>query len=306
MVYFAKDDPIFDDVKPIYPSKEEVACVKILFTDEFIDNFAYIRALIHSGEYSERAFDLSTKCLLLNPGNYSVWKYRRDCLLKLNKDFKEELNAISSTILKNPKNYQVWRHRQEIVNHLDDYSEESSFIQEILNEDSKNYHAWQYRVWLLKQGKLLFVEELEFINLMLADDIRNNSAWHYRQVVFGEFGNLENNKEAREKEMQFVMDAIQAIDNNESSWNYFFWICNITKENLEKGIQFAKKLEKESESSRIHANVFLMKGYVKLLNENNCEDLKNDVRLSCNRLKEVDNNHSRYWEKIIEKLENNS
>ncbi|CEF64431.1 Protein prenyltransferase, alpha subunit repeat-containing protein [Strongyloides ratti] len=307
MVSLLKDNPLYNDVEPIYSTEEELACVKIALSEEFIDRFAYMRALIDAGEYSKRSFDLTTECIQLNSGNYSIWKFRRDCLKKLNLDLNEELQMISEVIRENPKNYQVWRHRQEIVQHLDDYSHETSFLLDIIKDDDKNYHAWQYRVWLLKNEKLKFNSEITFTNYLLVQDLRNNSAWHYRQVVFSESGKLENDEELYKSEVDFVLDAIKTVDNNESAWNYYFWLFTLSKdkESIIKYLDFTKTLD--TESSRVQKYIFFIKVYSRLLNSKDTklmeiDELKKEIKNCCNMLIQYDLTHTRYWEKIIQSL----
>uniref|UniRef100_A0A0N5B414 Protein farnesyltransferase/geranylgeranyltransferase type-1 subunit alpha n=1 Tax=Strongyloides papillosus TaxID=174720 RepID=A0A0N5B414_STREA len=309
MVLLLKDNPLYSDVEPIYSTEEELACVRIALSEEFIDRFAYMRALVNAEEYSERSFNLTTECIQLNSGNYSIWKFRRDCLKKLNLNLKDELNMVSEVIRENPKNYQVWRHRQEIVQHLDDYSEETSFLLEIIKDDDKNYHAWQYRVWLLKNEKLKFDDEIAFTNYLLVQDLRNNSAWHYRQVVFNESGKLETDEEVYKSEITFVVDAIKTVDNNESAWNYYFWLFTLSKDNGSSMgfINFSKNLD--TESSYIQRHVFLVKVYSRLLNNKDTklmghDELKKELKDCCSNLVNRDEVHSRYWKKIIQSIDN--
>ena len=51
----------------------------------------YFRALFHKKEISKRAFGLTTETILLNPGNYSAWHYRRLLLDELKMPLSEEL-----------------------------------------------------------------------------------------------------------------------------------------------------------------------------------------------------------------------
>ena len=85
-----------------------------LFTSKFlplflvIDVYNYFRAIVHSGEISQRALDLTQDAAELNPANYSVWHHRRFLLKKLNSNLKQEMEYCRAVIEENPKNYQVW------------------------------------------------------------------------------------------------------------------------------------------------------------------------------------------------------
>lgn len=38
-----------------------------------MDAFAYFRAIMSANELSERAFEITKTCIILNAANYSVW-----------------------------------------------------------------------------------------------------------------------------------------------------------------------------------------------------------------------------------------
>ena len=95
------------------------------------------RAVLRSQEKSQRVLDLTTDLLSINPvffrilkhndnvilfyinvniqANYTIWKYRRDCLKTINYDLNLEMDYMDKFAEDNPKNYQIWYHRHIIV-----------------------------------------------------------------------------------------------------------------------------------------------------------------------------------------------
>lgn len=130
--------PEWKDLTPIYLTDQENSAVRIAYSDKFAETFAYMRAILQSDERSERAFNLTTEALQLNPANYTVWNFRRILLKSLKMDLKKELEFIAETIYENPKNYQVWHHRKALIDETKDPSQELDFSAEILRDDAKN------------------------------------------------------------------------------------------------------------------------------------------------------------------------
>lgn len=149
----------FPDLEPI-PQNEgkETPVCSIAYSPEFIEAHDYLRALLRIDERSQRALDLTTICLKLNPANYTVWHYRRRILVELSGggniddesitkdlDFAEDLGGT------NPKNYQLWYHRRALLEvrfrdasssiGLEAAKKELCYVDRILEDDSKNYHV---------------------------------------------------------------------------------------------------------------------------------------------------------------------
>jgi len=209
--------PEWADVTPLPQDDGPSPVVQIAYTDRFKDVYDFFRAVLKSGEKSERVLALTEDALELNPANYTVWHYRREVLKAIDADLKAELKYCRDIIEDHPKNYQVWQHRRVLVEWLNDSGSELRFTELILAQDQKNYHAWQHRQWVLGTFKL-FENELAFIDRLLTDDIRNNSAWNQRFFVNSRTGGW--GKEVVEKEVKFSLDKIQLVKRNESAWNY--------------------------------------------------------------------------------------
>ncbi|KAK9659768.1 CAAX geranylgeranyltransferase alpha subunit, partial [Basidiobolus ranarum] len=186
----------------------------------------YYRALANVEEISERALDLTSYVIEMNPAHYTVWIYREKLLFALNKDLTEELDFIDEFAEENPKCYQLWHHRQAVVDKLGDPSRELNFINGILADDSKNYHAWSYRQWVNSRFEL-WDQELSDIDSLLAADIRNNSAWNQRFFVFTK-GPNKLTAETIESEIPYVISKIRLAPHNESPWTYLRGIVEYT------------------------------------------------------------------------------
>ncbi|TMW46935.1 hypothetical protein DOY81_007991 [Sarcophaga bullata] len=204
------------DITPIAQDDGENPVVAIAYSAKFREVFDYFRAILARQEKSARALDLTTDALRLNPANYTVWQYRRDILRALGSDLNEELNYIEEVITENAKNYQVWHHRRVVVEMMNDASKELDITEMALRTDAKNYHAWQHRQWAIKTFNL-YDDELAFVDRLIAEDIRNNSAWNQRFFVLKHFGFTA---ERIQSELQYTMNRIRIVKNNESAWNY--------------------------------------------------------------------------------------
>ena len=68
----------------------------------------YFRAVLKSGEKSERVLELLNSVIEVNAANYTAWHYRRQTLDALAADLHAELELITEIGLENPKNYQIW------------------------------------------------------------------------------------------------------------------------------------------------------------------------------------------------------
>lgn len=220
---------VFSGIDPFPVGDDGVAAID--YTVEFRTAFGYLQALIGKDERSERALRLTATCLQLNPGNYTVWQYRRRCLDMTNPSVIAKDLALTTNLGgANPKNYQIWHHRRALLDHhFTDASvrEELGYISSVLSHDSKNYHAWSHRLWVVGKSASLWDDELISVDSMIHDDARNNSAWNYRWFLLHHGTKHTLTPAQALQEIDYVTASIEADGYNESTWRF---LVALTKE----------------------------------------------------------------------------
>ncbi|XP_063934300.1 protein farnesyltransferase/geranylgeranyltransferase type-1 subunit alpha-like [Zophobas morio] len=227
-----KDREDWKDVKPIPQDDGPNPVVVIAYSKKFVDAHDYFRAILKSGEISERCLELTKNVILLNPANYTAWRYRRYLLFHLKMELSEEFAFTEEIALSFPKNYQVWHHRHALVEFTNDASRELAFTALLLDCDGKNYHAWTHRQWVIKKFQL-FHDELNYSSDMIGEDVYNNSAWNQRNfVIVNTTGILifilmyiflskkGYTSEVLTEEIKYTLSKIIIAPANESPWNY--------------------------------------------------------------------------------------
>ncbi|KAK6459189.1 geranylgeranyltransferase type I alpha subunit [Scheffersomyces xylosifermentans] len=221
----------FDDVETVKINEETPQLCQILYDDEYKHTIGILLGLLQIREYSERALYLTEKALELLASHYTIWIYRYDILVHLNKDLFEELDWCEQVALENEKNYQIWNYRQLIITRILATTDESSkkkfdphrefpILQSMLESDPKNHHVWSYRMWLVKKFNLFKDDrENEFVNKCISADLWNNSAWSHRFFLkFSQEKDIPEETFATEK--VYVQDYIIESPQNPSTWNY--------------------------------------------------------------------------------------
>ncbi|KAF7763572.1 hypothetical protein Agabi119p4_8109 [Agaricus bisporus var. burnettii] len=238
--------PEWSDVDPIPQYETSTPIAPILYTPQYKDATDYFRAIVKSGERSERVLQLTEELIRLNPAHYTAWQYRYETLLALSSSLQTELELMNELAIKYLKTYQVWHHRRLLITLLRTPQPELQFIETCLRVDSKNYHTWSYRQWLLSHfvdDDDLWRGELEFIENVIGDDVRNNSAWHHRYfVVFGCGVRSGSEDRARivRRELIFTKQNISLAPNNPSAWNYLRGILDYNRLPYSLCTQFVK------------------------------------------------------------------
>jgi len=279
--------------------------VRIATSEKFVDAFAYLRAVLKTGETSERTFELTTICIHLNPANYTVWEYRRAILKALKKDLRDEFTFSEEIIVENSKNYQVWHHRYVLVKWTGDASDERRFTSLILEDDCKNYHAWQHRQSIVAQFNLIGDEEVIFSSKCLAEDFRNNSAWNYRFFIISSMDGYSN-PVILEREILFTQEVIRKAPNNESPWNYLSGILlNEGVSSRSDLLDFCQSIRRFPGRPSPYCLAFLVDAYVELVEKK--ENVKENSESAFELLKEletIDATRVKYWKYQRHLLEN--
>ncbi|RWS31846.1 protein farnesyltransferase/geranylgeranyltransferase type-1 subunit alpha-like protein [Leptotrombidium deliense] len=290
----------WSDIKPVPQIEAENAIVTIAYSSRFRDVFDYFRAILAKDERSDRAFDLTTDCIALNPSNFTVWYFRRILLQSLKKDLREELRFLENVILDNHKNYQVWQHRKALIQMLNEASDEKRFTEDILKIDSKNYHCWQHRQWFVQQFNL-WDGELQFLEQLINDDIRNNSAWNHRFFVINNTCSLSD-MQVVEQEVNFTISKIKLTPHNESAWNYLRGIlreCGLNK--LKQVMEMCNELYSEPNRVRSSHLVAFMIDCIEETLDKQCprdNSLIEQAVSMANEMATIDTIRTNYWNHV--------
>ncbi|XP_074592001.1 protein farnesyltransferase/geranylgeranyltransferase type-1 subunit alpha [Curcuma longa] len=213
--------PVWSDVQPLPQDDGPNPVVSIAYRDEFRETMDYFRAIYAADERSHRALELTTEAIGMNPGNYTVWHFRRLVLESLNANLHEERDFVDRITFQNSKNYQIWHHRRWLVEKLgtEAANRELEFTKQVFALDAKNYHTWSHRQWVLE----LFggwENELEFCCELIENDVFNNSAWNQRYFVITRSPLLGGLQAMRDSEVCYTSNIILANPHNESPWRY--------------------------------------------------------------------------------------
>ena len=289
----------FQDVTPVPQDDGPNPLVQIMYETKYTQLMDIFRAILRSNERSQRVIDLTAELLAMNAANYTIWKYRRDCLKALYSDWTKEFDYMDKFAEENPKNYQIWYHRRAIVEESRIADREIDFCNRVFNEDPKNYHAWAHRQWVLTHFKL-YEGELKYVSELIDNDVCNNSAWNHRWfVVHNENESSEGvSLETLNRELAYVMEKIRIFPENEAAWNYLRGLCRKHKRLQSSVATQCEELRNElinENGPKPYVCTFLWSLLVDFIEENkSIESLQTALAL-IEELKNHDKVRLKYW-----------
>jgi len=214
-------------------------------------------------DYSEKQLDNLLKSSVLMPDFYTLWNYRKDIITnyklsiesqKFYEFIQKELKLIMPVMIKNPKSYVLWFHRIWILKmaaEIESFSnvllENSLLTAEIglcdsfLLKDERNFHCWNYRMKIFLMIQQYFPnqfnnflhKELEITINLIKKNFSNFSAWHYRTKLIPFYFKLNkidfHSPKALDyfkEDLEYIKNAIFTAPNDQSCWNFHFWIIN--------------------------------------------------------------------------------
>ncbi|BFZ13256.1 hypothetical protein BsWGS_16295 [Bradybaena similaris] len=193
-----------------------------------------------NGELDEELLLASAEVLAVNPDFYTLWNYRKETFLELQKTkpreelqkmFLSELAFLESCLRVNHKSYGTWHHRCFVMNTMPepDWARELELCNEFLKYDERNFHCWDYRRFVVKRSNVPPEAELKFSLSKINNNFSNYSSWHYRSkllpVLYPDVKQpMGVSEEALLKEYELVQNGFFTDPDDQSNWFYHRWL----------------------------------------------------------------------------------
>ncbi|KAK9398275.1 geranylgeranyl transferase type-2 subunit alpha [Crotalus adamanteus] len=192
------------------------------------------------GQLDKEALELTNQVLSANPDFATLWNFRREIVLRLEKEespeemqalCKAELAFLECCLRVNPKSYGTWHHRCWVMGHVPepDWARELELCGKFLEIDERNFHCWDYRRFVVQRSKVLPQDELTFSDSLITRNFSNYSSWHYRSLLLPQLypdpqhqGRIT--EEILLKELELVQNAFFTDPNDQSAWFYHRWL----------------------------------------------------------------------------------
>ncbi|XP_070810104.1 geranylgeranyl transferase type-2 subunit alpha isoform X1 [Pituophis catenifer annectens] len=223
---------------------EEQAEAKRLEREKKLQQYVTVTKAIFEkrklGQLDKEGLELSNKVLGANPDFATLWNFRRETFLHLEKEespeemqalCKAELAFLECCLRVNPKSYGTWHHRCWVMEHMPepDWARELELCGKFLEIDERNFHCWDYRRFVVQRSKVLPEDELAFSDSLITRNFSNYSSWHYRSLLLPQLypdpqqqGRIT--EEILLKELELVQNAFFTDPNDQSAWFYHRWL----------------------------------------------------------------------------------
>eukprot|EP00468_Gymnochlora_sp_CCMP2014_P003919 CAMPEP_0167761448 /NCGR_PEP_ID=MMETSP0110_2-20121227/12180_1 /TAXON_ID=629695 /ORGANISM="Gymnochlora sp., Strain CCMP2014" /LENGTH=283 /DNA_ID=CAMNT_0007648137 /DNA_START=115 /DNA_END=963 /DNA_ORIENTATION=- len=222
--------------------------------------------------YSEKMFALVGTLIEINPDFYSLWNYRRECVLQYLKKTPEkkasicaaELKISEAGLKKNYKSYYAWHHRIWTIGMgTTDLKAEIDLCTKYLKADSRNFHCWNYRRYVMMVGKVSLMDELKFSSSKIDENFSNYSAWHHRSFIIPkliESAPKEDIQKLIDEEFSLLQQAFFTDPGDQSAWLYHRWLLGQV---VALGISRDSKISSSTEPTK--AVIEDNKGQIKII-----------------------------------------
>ncbi|KAJ3508676.1 hypothetical protein NLJ89_g5629 [Agrocybe chaxingu] len=303
-----------------------------------IEEFTNLSQMVLSkadGDWSQDAFNLTTRLLQVNPEFYTIWNYRREILIngtfvksspdEVKSVLTDELAMTMSALRAHPKVYWIWNHRrwclESVPNGPGQESEPSYLgwkqsawdrelfvVEKMLDADPRNFHAWNYRRYVLAgmPNPKPEAAELAYTSRKIEANFSNFSAWHQRSKILTSLwaqGKLDEAK-SREEEFELLRNAMYTDPNDQSVWMYHRWLVGTGggKTILEREITAIQELLDEQPDSKwcmesiVHYKRHLLKSCA---DEVDVTSLSGECKELYKRLEELDPARRRRYQELV-------
>ncbi|CAO1356209.1 unnamed protein product, partial [Diamesa hyperborea] len=207
-----------------------------------------ILAMRSKAEFDQPLLDLSAKILSVNPDLNTLWNIRRECILKMTENDKEntvlfdrDLGFTENCLQIQPKSYGAWHHRIWILENcpVADWNREVELCTRYLRKDERNFHCWDYRRFVAAKANISADNEFKFCEDKIQKNFSNYSSWFYRSQLLPILHPHETEKsrpisESKLKEeLELVITAAFTDPNDSSAWFYQRWLLGYSDQALD-------------------------------------------------------------------------